>query len=202
MEEKEKQLLIATSEIFLVNGIKSMTMDDIARELKMSKKTLYKYVKDKNDLVSKAMELTMREKECEFDDICSTTENSIEELWKITLKASEQLKVIHPSVMYDMQRFYPEAWGHFENHKNTHIYKCVKDNLINGQKSGVYRSDINPEIITKLYIARFDVMFDYKIFPPSKFTLFDIHQEMMNYHFFGILSEEGIKQYKEYELKK
>ncbi len=202
MNGKEIQLLAAAGELFMTNGVKSMTMDDIARELTISKKTLYKYVKDKNDLVCKSMNLVMDKKECEFDDICKSTVNPIEELWLITLKASEQLKSVHPSVMYDIQRFHPEAWGYFENHKNTHIYECVIDNLKRGQETGVYRKDINAEIITKVYVARFDILFDHKIFPPSVYTLVDIHTEMMRYHFYGILTAKGRKEFNLYDLKK
>lgn len=202
MDEKEVQIFKSAGEIFMVNGVKSMTMDDIARELKISKKTLYKYVKDKNDLVCKSMSLTMDAHENEFDVIFDSIDNPIEELWQITLKASEQLKSIHPSVMYDIQRFHPEAWEYFENHKNNHIYECVIDNLKRGKESGVYRKDINSEIISKVYVARFDILFDSKIFPPTKFTLVDIHEEMMRYHFFGILTEKGIQEYNEYDFKK
>ena len=201
MDEKEIQLLIAASELFMINGVKSMTMDDIAKELKISKKTLYKYVKDKNDLVCKSMSLTINSHESEFDELCQSIESPIEELWQITLKASEQLKSIHPSVMYDIQRFHPDAWTYFENHKNDYIYDCVIDNLQKGQKTGVYREEINAEIITKVYVARFDILFNPKIFPPTKYSLVDIHEEMMRYHFFGILTEKGVKEYTEYNLK-
>lgn len=202
MSEKEVQLLTSASEIFMINGVKSMTMDDIARALKMSKKTLYKYVKDKNDLVCKSMSLILDIKQCEFEEICSTVKDPIEELWQITTKAARQFKAIHPSVMYDIQRFHPEAWDYFEKHKNSHIYDCVVDNLKRGQDSGVYRENINAEVISKVYVARFDILFNHKVFPPSEYALVDIHSEMMDYHFYGILSEKGVKEFKEYELKK
>ena len=202
MDEKEKQLLIAAGDIFMMNGVKSMTMDDIARALKISKKTLYKFVKDKNDLVCKSIGLVMDSHECEFDEICDRIENPIEELREITLKAAEQLKLIHPSVMYDIRKFHPEAWEYFEDHKNTHIYECVIDNLKRGQNTGVYREDINSEIISKLYVARFEILFDPEIFPPSKFTLVDVHNEMMQYHFYGILTPKGIEELNKYNSKK
>lgn len=200
MDEKEAQLLFSTAEIFMLNGVKSMTMDDIARQLSISKKTLYKFVKDKNDLVCKAISFFISKMENDFTEICNPLASPIQELRNITLKASEQLKSIHPSVMYDIQKFHPDAWIIFQKHKDDFIYECVMNNLKRGQETGVYRKDINPEIISKVYVARFDILFDHKIFPPSKYTLVNIHKEMMIYHFHGILSENGVEEFNKYEL--
>jgi len=193
MEEKEEQLYLEASVLFKTYGIKSMTMDDIARSLKISKKTLYKYVNDKNDLVCKSMKLDLEKSECAFTDVCDQDVDPIEELFNIGAFAAEHLKSLHPSVMYDIQKYHPEAWRYFEEHKDTHIYKSVLDNMERGKEKGVFRKELNSIIIAKLYVARFDVIFNPEIFSPIEYSFAKVHKEMMDYHLHGILTQKGLE---------
>ncbi len=192
MEAKEKDIYIKASNLFKTYGIKSMTMDDIARSLKVSKKTLYKYVSDKNDLVCKAIKLDLDTSECKFNEVCNKDVDPIEELFNINELASEQLKSLHPSVMYDIQKYHPEAWAYFEEHKNTHIYNGVLENMERGKEMGFYRAEINSIILAKLYVARFDAIFNPEIFSPIEYSFAKIHKEMMDYHLHGILTPKGL----------
>lgn len=201
-KDKETELLEKSGELFKRYGIKSLTMNDIAKELKISKKTLYKYVKDKNDLVIRSMTIVLGKQECEFKAINESTEDPIEELWQITQKASEHLNSIHPSVIFDIQKFHPKAWEQFEGHKTTHIYLSVVDNLERGKKKGMYRNEIRSEIIAKLFVARFDTLFNPAIFPHAEFSLAEVNKEMMNYHLHGILTSEGLKEIEKYDFNK
>jgi len=192
MIEKEKQIYLDTGNLFKTYGIKSMTMDDIARSLKVSKKTLYKYVNDKNDLVCKSMKLDLDTSECAFLEICNQDVDPIEELINISEFASAHLKSMHPSVMYDIQKYHPEAWGYFLEHKDTHIYDSVLDNMERGKKLGLYRNELNSIILAKLYVARFDVIFNPEIFSPTEYSFAKVHKEMMDYHLHGILTSKGL----------
>ena len=97
-------------------------MDDVARELKISKKTLYKFVKDKNDLVKKAL-ICHCKKEVELtSEIISKNTNAIDELIEISKYVSKRLQQVHPSIHYDLEKYYPEAWKIFTDHKMEHIY--------------------------------------------------------------------------------
>lgn len=198
--EKETKILEQAGELFKRYGIKSLTMSDIARELKISKKTLYKYVTDKNDLVIKSMAIVLDKQECEFEAINEKVEDPIEELIQITRLAEKHLKSIHPSVIFDIQKFHPQAWEQFECHKDHHIYLSVIDNLERGKKKGLYRKELDSEIIAKIFISRFDILFNPEIFPHSEFDLAKVNKEMMNYHLHAILSKKGKKQLEEYNF--
>lgn len=193
MTLQAEQIFDQANQLFLRCGIKSVSMDDVARDLKISKKTLYLYVKDKNDLVCKALTFHCKREVNVTCEIISKNSNAIDELIEISKYVSSRLKQVHPSIHYDLEKYYPDAWKVFTAHKMEHIFSCVAQNLEKGIKQGLYRSNINIPIIAKIYISRIDASFDSQLFPPAKFKMIDVYSEMLRYHIRGIASEKGIK---------
>lgn len=193
MDQKKLEILMQTATVFMRYGIKSVNMDDVARELSISKKTLYKYVKDKKDLVKQCMESFCAMERFECIRCREEGENAIDELLLITEAAGRHLKEIHPSIHYDLEKYYLDGWKVFKKHKEEFIYGEVLDNLKRGVTEGLYRDNINPEIIAKLYTMKIDAVFDSTVFPPREFSFYDIHLEMVRYHIRGIASEKGIQ---------
>ncbi len=196
MEEKEAQILNGSLQTFMSLGLRSVTMDDIASRIGVSKKTIYKYVKDKEDLIQKSMEL-YHDKECEFiQAVKSRNLNAIEENFEISKKLIAELQNIHPSVMFDMDKYYPSAKMLFEQYKKEVVFEWVKDNLSRGIKEGLYREDINIEIIASLYILRMDDIFNMEFFPRAEYSFLQVYLETFRYHIRGISSDEGLKYWK------
>jgi AcrR family transcriptional regulator len=193
IDEKFIAILAGAARVFMQYGVKSITMDDIARELKISKKTLYQYVTDKNDLVLKVVEGKCYQEECMLQQIEEEGGNAIDELIAISRKVSEELHQVHPSVIFDLQKYYPEAWKRFEEHKYNTILGKIKKNLERGIDEGLYRDNLDADIISKLFTAKIDIMFDPMIFPFGKYSFEHIHWEITRYHIRGIASEKGIK---------
>jgi len=193
IEEKLKQIIDDSHQIFMRFGIKSMTMDDIARQLKISKKTLYKYVKDKNDLVKLVIE-----NYCDLDrsnckKIILKSENAIDEIIEISKHVSNMISEIHPSIHYDLAKYHNDAFQIINQHKNEYVYTCILDNLERGKKEQIYRENINSSIVARIYTEKIDLVFNGDIFPPKKFKFRDVHIEMMRYHIRGIASSKGLK---------
>ncbi|HLU84420.1 MAG TPA: TetR/AcrR family transcriptional regulator [Vicingaceae bacterium] len=195
--DKHIELLANCAQLFMKYGIKSLTMDDIANHLGISKKTLYLYVSDKKDLVKQVVELEIEHEECMLDEIVNKEGNAIEELLRINQKVSEKLQNIQPSVMYDLQKYYPEAWKIFEEHKCSHIPSIVEANIEKGKEEGFYRDNVNAKIISKLYVLMVDNMFNSDIFPPFENSYKQLHLEIARYHIRGIASRKGIDYLKE-----
>ncbi len=194
-------LLISIKKIFMRYGIKSVTMDDIARELKMSKKTLYNYVTDKSDLVTKVMKQECQEDETCVCNIVKHSKNAIDETLEIVKHMTGKVASIHPSIHYDLEKYYPEAWQIFQEHKRRHVMGTIMKNLSRGMKEGFYRKDLNPDIIARVFVARLDIIFDGDLFPPAQFNFGDVYVEYMRYHLRGILSEKGMKYISQLEKK-
>ena len=192
-QEKEIELLIASTELFMKFGIKSLTMDDIARHLGISKKTLYLYVTDKKNLVKKSLELAVANDQCLLGNIAVNEGNAIDELLAINVKMSEKLQSIQPAVMYDIKKYYPEAWKVMENHKKCFVYDMVVKNINNGILQGLYRENVNPAIIASVYITMIDKIFDSDLFPTHQYTFSSLHREIARYHIRGIASKSGIE---------
>lgn len=193
MEEKESKIIQSASAIFMRYGIKSITMDDMARHLGISKKTLYLYVKDKEELVGKVLNNFCKGEDDHICAIRNTAENAIDEILEIGKWVMSTLQNLHPSVTFDMEKYHPEAYRKMQLDRFKAIYAHIMSNIKKGQKEGLYRKDINPDIITRIYIMRIDAMFNNEVFPHTEYRLVDVYQEMFRYHIRGIASDKGLE---------
>lgn len=192
MSNDNKAFFEDVSKLFLKYGIKSLTMDDIARELGISKKTIYAKVKDKKELVHKVMDNRLCFEVELIGDLLSKELNSIEEMFQICKLAGDVLQTMHPSVMYDLRKYYPETWNAFMEHKQGLILDTIVKNLGKGVRNGIFRKEINIDIISRIYIAKMEVIFNSSVFESNKFNLFEVFVEMLNYHIRGVANEKGI----------
>lgn len=191
MHEKELQIIMGAGDIFMKYGIKSVNMDDISRNLGISKKTLYKYVTDKNDLLRKALACHNQMEQDVMDEIFSRGLNAIDEVFEMSKFISGMLGKIHPSIHFDLQKFHPEVWNDMHLKHQESVYNCVHANLEKGKKEGMYRENLNSEVITQIYISKIDVLFDGELFPPDKISFSEVYLEYFRYHIRGIASKKG-----------
>ena len=178
-------------------GIKSMTMDEIARQMGISKKTLYQYVSNKNELVVKVMAMKLsEEKDCMYQ-LFDSGNNPIDELMQITDFVRSNMKEMHPSVIFDLKKYHPDAWKLMHEHKENFIYNSITHNLQKGVEEGLYRDNLVPEIIAKLYLGMVNVIISGENFAESKYNQAELHEQMIRYHIRGIANEKGRKYLKE-----
>jgi AcrR family transcriptional regulator len=195
-----KQILSKAEEVFLCYGIKSVTMDDFAGKMSMSKKTLYQLVTDKNDLVKKTMKQHIENEKKAVEEIRKNNENAIDEIFAIGRHVLVHLNKMNPSAMYDLQKYHPEGWKMFVDYKNTFIYSCILQNIEKGIRQGIYRDDFNPDIIAKFYAARTELVVSQDIFPFPKYTVMDVYSEYLRYHIRAIATEKGLKYLEKQKL--
>jgi len=201
MDIKKKEILEQSLKLFMRLGIKSLTMDDVATQLRMSKKTLYEHFTDKNDLVEQAVAAVCCFHRDTINAICERGLNAIDENEEITKFIVGQIGSMHPSVQFDLQKYHPKAWEIMEQREKEDIYTCVSTNLRKGIADGLYREDLDMEVITRLYIARIDSTWDGRVFPSDRFNLSDVLWKHFEYHIRGIASKKGIA-YLEKKAKK
>lgn len=195
MDNKLQQILDGVSLLYMKYGIKSVTMDDVAKELGISKKTLYLYVKDKEDLVKQVVSYHITKQNCEFDHIELENMNAIDVLLHVSQQVLQFFSDFTPNVRYDLQKYYPTVLKLFSDHRNEHIYKNIRTNLDKGIKDGLYRNNIDPHVIAATYVSRIDVIFDNTYFPHDKYSFSHLFQELFTYHIYGIASKKGIEYY-------
>lgn len=193
---EEKDIIIKAGELFVKYGIKSMTMDDIAREMGVSKKTLYQFVENKKDLVKKVMHLHIHNQQDCICEMHTAKGNAIDKLMEIGAFVNQHMRTLHPSVIFDLKKYHPEAWGYLNKHKEEFIYTTIKSNLEEGMSEGLYREDLKPDLVARLYMGMTNALIDQESFPADQFSKEELHNEMTKYHIRAVLSKKGIEYIK------
>jgi AcrR family transcriptional regulator len=187
----KQDIIKASFELFMRYGIKSVTMDDIARELGISKKTLYQYVSNKAELIEQIFQAHVSEEKCMTEEIRSTSSDALEEMLRIGRYVVEKLRSMSPTTVYDLRKYYGTIWKRMESQMKQHVYGVISDNIERGIRQGIYRSELNPEIIARLYVGKSVLVADEDVFESGKYDLATLHQEYIRYHIHGIASEKG-----------
>jgi AcrR family transcriptional regulator len=191
---KEQQLIEGAMYIFMRFGIKSVNMDDVARQLSVSKKTLYQYFSDKEDLLSRVVDCHCSREDESITAIHSKKLPAIEEMFEIMHWVIGILNKIHPSVQYDMEKYHPALAVKMKASRGRVVHASMLSNLKRGMKEGTYRKDLDAEIITRIYLARIDAFLDPEIFPFDQYKPVNVYKELFRYHIHGIASAKGIEQ--------
>lgn len=191
MEDKQLEILERASAVFIRYGIKSVTMDDLARELGISKKTIYKYFSDKNQLVQSIIEmkLSMDQALCKNNQLQS--KNAIEDIISMSNLILEILNNVNPTVFFDIKKYHPEAWKLVNDHKWTFLLSVIKENIERGKKEGLYNLEMDTEIISRLYMSNMEVILNGTVFPWPEFQIQDLLKTKIKFHLYGIVNDKG-----------
>ena len=167
-------------------------MDDLAKAMGASKKTIYQYVSNKADLVGKTMERHLKMERQQVTQIQEKNLNAIEEMLEISRMVTQHLKSLNPTIINDLQKYYPTAWSQLIEYKNDFICSSIEGNIRKGMAEGLYRNDLNADIIAKLYSSRTDCIVDQKIFPFTRYTVIEVYKEFLYHHIRGISTQKGL----------
>jgi TetR/AcrR family transcriptional regulator, cholesterol catabolism regulator len=180
-------------------GIRSVSMDDIAGSLGISKKTIYQYFSDKDELV----EAVIKDKILENQACClhdkSVAKDAIHEVFLAMQMMQEMFANMNPSIINDMEKFHPRAYKVFHEHKYNFIYKVLKENLTRGIKEEIYRADVDLEILIKARLETMMLAFNQQIFPATKYRLIDVETILTEHFLFGLASLKGHKLILKYQ---
>ncbi len=205
MNEELKTILLKVRVLYMKYGIKSITMDDVSNELGISKKTLYQYVADKDDLVGKFVDNEISIRQAEICECFKAGYNAIEELFEISLFMIRLMKDQNPATDHDLKKYYPHHYQKTVKARREGTYNYILMNLKNGKREGLYRKEMDEEIIAKIYLSRLENVHLNDFFSVEEFTSMKIFLELLAYHIRGIASEKGIvvfeKKLKEFETK-
>jgi AcrR family transcriptional regulator len=194
-----ERIIEGGEELFLKAGIKSVTMDDIARHLGMSKKTIYQFFKDKNELVVALMKRKMREDEQMMSGIISQSGNVIEEMINM-MKCSEEIVArINPIVIHDLQKYHPDAWKEFQNFKSNVLVHTLEELLTKGIKQGYIRPEIDVKIIARMRVSQVEMGFNTSIYPVMEFNAWNVQQQFQEHFNYGICTLKGYKLLNQYK---
>lgn len=192
------KILNGAEELFMRYGVRSISMDDIARHLSVSKKTLYQHFADKDELVLDVTRHLLEQNFKECEAIRKVAENPIEELATISVWMKKSMEEINPTMLFDLQKFHVNAWNLWLEFKNKFIHEEVIRNLTIGIEAGYMRS-VNKEIMGILRVEFVQMGFNQDIFPREKFSLAEVQSQIFDHFVFGLVTEKGRKLYLKYK---
>lgn len=203
--EVQERIKQKADELFRRYGIRSVTMDEIASQLGMSKKTIYQYCADKDQLVDAVTidEIQFSQDSCTKDRAASA--NAIEEIFLIMEFVEVMFRNMNPAMLYDLEKYHPASYKRFLEHKNKFLFEMIRQNLERGIKEELYRPEINVEIMTRFRLESMMLGFNIQLFPPTKFNLAELQQEMIEHFLYGLATLKGYKlilKYKQQRLNK
>ena len=191
MDAKVLHILEQVRKLYQRYGIKSVTMDDVASHLGISKKTVYEHFTDKEDLVRQVL-LLEHDRRCEsMAAIEGRNLNAVEELFEFYKMINTMFIEYNPSMEYDVRKYYPGLCIRLKDVWRKRMYESAYENLLKGKKEGLYRKELNARIIARMHVFRTESLFDNDMFSIEELTSFKMFHEVFIYHLQGVLSHEG-----------
>ena len=178
-------------ELFMRFGIRSVSMDDIATQLGMSKKTIYQFFADKDQLVDAVMAANIQQTQEDCQQCSHASANAVEEIFLTMEMIQEQFRNMNPMILYDLQKFHISAFQKLTAHKNEFLLSIIRKNIDKGIAEGLYRKDLNADILSKFRLESMMVAFNMDLFPPSKYNLAEVTQVLIEHFLFGLATIEG-----------
>jgi AcrR family transcriptional regulator len=191
MENIKEFILEEAEKLFMKYGTKSITMDDVAKQLGMSKKTIYANFKDKDELVTNLVIKMMHKDECNMEERTKLSENAVDEIFLMMDFLKQMLSNINPIIFYDLQKYHNKAYKIMMDFHQNHIYDHVKICLERGVSENVFREDINTEILSQARVAQINWIFESDLIRSGKYSLYEVIQELTTHFLFGICTLSG-----------
>ncbi|MGL4631886.1 MAG: TetR/AcrR family transcriptional regulator [Leadbetterella sp.] len=196
----EERILEVSERLFHQFGIKSVSMDDIAKETGISKKTIYQHFTDKEALVYTAMVIGLEAEKKRMDDLVAQFENPIEQMVEQMKCFKELLSGMNVTFMYDLEKSFPRAFEEYKNFKN-YILESLANNLTAGIQKGYYRKEINITILASLRVESVDMGFRLNFLKMAGESIFDTQMQLLEHFLRGIFTEKGLQVYESLKSK-
>jgi len=197
----ENRILFKARELMTRHGVKHVTMDDIATQLGISKKTIYQFYKDKDAVVMAVVNLELEEQSLKTQRTQDIADNAVHEMFMILEDIQQMFKNMNPMTMNELAKYYPEAFERIQNHKDDFMHQIIKTNLIKGIEQGVYRKEIDPEILSIYRLETSFVPFNPQLYPYSKFDIGKVTLQIIENFIYGVMSLKGIELMEKYKIQ-
>jgi len=191
-DPKLRAILEKTIELFSEFGIRSLNMDDISRSLGISKKTLYQYVKSKEDLIEKLFYYDDYKMNIQFTSIETGNLNAIELLIQVSLIVSQEMGKLDPKIKFELKKYYEPIFNEFMVRKQNHIFSMISNNLEQGITEGMYRNDLSVELVAGLYVRNLVLMHNKDFCMVENITFEKVFEVMFENHIRAISNAEGL----------
>lgn len=188
-------------ELYRRYGVKSVTMDEIANQLGVSKKTIYQSFSDKQELVDEVVMNMLEANKMAIIQSIQQSENAIHEVLLIMEAMQEMMAGLSPTFVFDIQRGHPLSYKKFDNYKSEFIFEILKENIERGKNEGLYRPELNTEVITKFRLNTIMLVYNEEVFPRNQYTILELQNEMSLYYLYGMVTLKGYNLITKYQTE-
>ncbi len=201
MEMKDR-ILVKAEELFCRYGVKSVTMDEIANQMGISKKTIYQSFTDKDELVLEVFNAHMVENKSRCLQDQQKAENAVHEIFLAMDMVEDMLKAMNASILFDLEKYHPNTYSKLKAYKTDFLYNVISKNLKRGIQEEVYRADLNIDVIARMRLGTTLISMNMEIFPPGKYKPVEVEQEILMHFLYGIATAKGIRLIQKYNSQR
>ncbi len=201
MEQRER-ILQKSHELFNKYGIRSVTMDEIATQIGMSKKTIYQSFGNKDELVDAIISEHIEKNQCRCETDMGVAKNAIHQIFLSMDMVQEMLSQVNPTIFNDLQKFHPGSFYKLNHFKDLYLYKVVHANMEWGIKDGLYRSEINVDVVTRMRLSTMFLPFNQDVFPLHKYRLVEVENEILEHFLYGLATSKAHKMIEKYKSER
>lgn len=195
-EQEEKHRILKTAyQLFFRYGFRATTMDALADELGMSKKTIYAHFGDKRNLVAQVTAQKLESDTRAKNQIWQQAQNAIEAMVGLTEHMKKSTTDMNPILLVELKKYYPKAWQTFRQYTQGEILNAIVELLRQGQREGHFTESFEPEILARMRLAQFEMVFDPEIYPHGRFNYQQIHEQLIDHFVRGLMRPESLPHY-------
>lgn len=200
MDQLQK-ILTSAVELFRQYGMKAITMDDIARRAGISKKTLYQHFANKNEVVNESVQW-YKDQVCEMCTMqMADSDNAIEGMVKMLAFMDEMNKQMNPMLLFELQRYFPDAYKTFRDQLELRDVGMLRDNIQRGIEEGLFRPEINPDLMARFRLESSLMILQPNLLVNDRNGLISVALEIGEHFLYGIMTQKGVKLYHKYKDK-
>ena len=186
------KIIVKSTEMFLIQGSKRVTMDTIAYEMGISKKTIYKYFNTKRELVEAGSEYLSHKITSGIHKIMELNENPIKEIYLIKDFVFKVLKSENTSSYFQFQKYFPKIYKSLITRQFDEMNKSITKNIKNGMEQGLYRNEISIKLISRFFFIGINNIKDLTIFNPKEFSANEVQETYLNFYLRAICTQKGL----------
>ena len=192
MEDLHKPLLLRIRDLLFLYGTKSITLDDIASRMGISKKTIYSCCPDKKNLVDRIVVDYLSSHRAEAERVRAESRHAIDEVLQMARLARARMEQVSPAFLFDLNKYYPEIWARFEQYRTHEIFGQVVDVIKRGQQEGLFRTDLDTEIVAAMHLQHIRLLTEPGQQPRPERPVGDLIRHIISIFLQGIVTRKGL----------
>jgi AcrR family transcriptional regulator len=192
------RILKTAVDLFSKYGFRSISMDDIAHHLGMSKKTLYQYFSDKDEIVTLAIQNHLAYEREILQQIKTEAKDAVDFIIRVNNYLVRNIRETRSAAIHDLKKYHIRAWEYVEKFKSDFLLKAVAENLRTGVSEGNFRKGIHVDVIARLRLEEVSMLLNQDSFPKTHFNVAEASAIVLDHFIAGIATEKGLKLYTKY----